>query len=450
MPTIPPLKSLSASALDILNTIRNNASTNYRNYIPEATTENIPRIGNIMMDYPVHMNEFLSALVNRIGMTIINSAEFSNPWAVLKGGRLENGETIEEIFVNIAKPHLYSAETAETEVERREMPDVRSAFHPLNCRTFYKTTVQRQEVGLAFNSVNGVIDLINKIIGELYTSAEYDEFNLMKYCLARAILDGRMKPVAVSPLTSETANGFVKTLKKVSNDFEFLSENYNPTGVKNSAKKNRQYLVLTSESDAVVSVDVLAKAFNMNEVQFTGHEILSDGFGSIDHERLNELFADEPYYTPLTAAEIEALSTIPAVLISRDFIKQYDKENLFTERFNEQGLYWNYWYHKWAIYSTSPFENAAVFVPGTPTVSSVTVSPSTASGSVGAIVPLSVNVVTSNFAAKTVNWTSNNAKVTVDKSGTVAILDGATGTATITATSTENTSKKSTCTITIV
>ena len=103
MPTIPNLKKLNATSVDILNAIRNNASANYQNYVPAAqqNTESVREIGSIIMDYPALRNEFVTALINRIGATLLESKTYQNPWSVFKRGRLEFGETIELIFTNI-------------------------------------------------------------------------------------------------------------------------------------------------------------------------------------------------------------------------------------------------------------------------------------------------------------------------------------------------------------
>lgn len=178
MPTRPNVQTLSATSVDILNAIRNNASANYRDYIPEAndSLDSVRAIGAVLMDYPHLQNEFLNALVNRIGRVIVTSKMFSNPWNVFKRGMLEFGETVEEVFVELAKPFEYDPAVAENEVFKREKPDVRAAFHILNYQKFYKTTVQREQLRQAFLTWDGVTDLITKIINSLYAGANFDEF----------------------------------------------------------------------------------------------------------------------------------------------------------------------------------------------------------------------------------------------------------------------------------
>ena len=130
----------------------------------------------------------------------------------------------------------------------------------------------------------------------------------------------------------------------------------------------------------------------------------------------------------------------------------FDNFNNFTEQYNGQGLYWNYWYHVWKTFSVSPFANGALFVPGTPGVTSVTVTPDSAtiSGTSGGTVQLNAAVVTTNFAPQTVVWSSNSDTVTVNASGLVTVPAGTGATSvTITATSTYDSGKKDTATITV-
>ena len=187
MPNVPTVSNLNATSVDILNAIRNQASANYRDYVPAASPDqaSIREIGAIIMNFPALQNEFLNALVNRIGLLLITNKMYRNPWAIFKRGELSLGETVEEIFVNIAKPFSYDVETAESQVFKREIPDVRAAFHVLNYKKFYKATIQEYDLRQAFLSWTGITDLIAKIVDAMYTGANYDEFQVMKYLLAR-------------------------------------------------------------------------------------------------------------------------------------------------------------------------------------------------------------------------------------------------------------------------
>jgi len=449
----PKIVSLTNSSVDILNVIRNNASVNYQNYVPQATAdaESIKEIGAVIMDNPQLQNEFLSALVNRIGRVLITSKMYENPWSMFKKGMLEFGETIEEIFVNIAKPFQFDPAVAETNLFKREIPDVRSAFHIMNYQKYYKTTIQNDQLRQAFLSWQGITDLIAKIVDAMYTGANYDEFQTMKYMLAKNVLNGRMYPVTIPAVTSDNMKSIVSTIKGVSNNFEFLSDKYNIAGVQNNSKKTEQYLLINSNFDATMDVEVLASAFNMDKAEFLGKRVLVDSFGSLDIARLNILFADDPTYTEISTDELKALDAIPCILVDENWFMIFDNYYNFTEQYNGEGLYWNYWYHVWKTFSISPFVNNALFIPGVPSVTSVTVSPANATVKAGQSVSLSAVVQTEYFAPQTVNWSSNTEGVTVNKGGVVTVgADVSPETViTITAHSTYDNEKVGTSTITV-
>lgn len=453
MPVKPKIRTLTTSAADILNVIRNNASVDYRNYVPKADAndvESIRTIGAIIMDYPALQNEFLNALVNRIGRVMLTSKMYSNPIAFFKKGVLEYGESIEEIFVNIAKVQEFNPEIAEQEVFKRVVPDVRAAFHIMNYQKFYKATVTQEQLKQAFLSWDGVTDLIARIVDSMYTGANYDEFLVMKYLLARHILDGRVYPVTVPTVTAENAKAIITTVKGVSNKLTFMNSEYNPAAVRTFTEKTDQYMIVNSVFDATMDVNVLASAFNMDKAEFLGHRVLIDGFGDLDVARLGEIFAGDPTYNEPSQAELAALNAIPAVIVDKDWFMVFDMLTQFTEQYNGQGLYWNYFYHVWKTFSVSPFANSVLFVPGTPSVTSVTVSPTTATVQKGGSASLSAVVATEYFAPQTVVWTSSADDVKVSAAGVVTVdADAKSTSATITATSAFDSTKKATCTVTV-
>lgn len=451
MPTKPSGRSLDASSIDVLNAIRNSSSENYRSAVPFADSENIRDIGNILTGNPTLANSFLTNLVNRIGRVIISSRMYDNPWSMFKKGMLDYGETIEDIFVDIARPFEFDQAVSEKEVFKREISDVESVFHILNYKKFYKVTISEQDLNLAFLNASGVTDLINKIIDSLYAGARYDEFITMKYLIARHLIDGNLCTVEVPEVSEENAKKITTKIKEVSNAFTFMSTKYNLAGVHNYSDKDRQYLIVNNEFDAIMDVEVLASAFNMDKAQFTGKRVLVDGFGIVDKERLNELFSESKGYTELTDVEIKALNAIPAILVDQDWLMIFDNMDKFTELYNGQGLYWNYWYHCWKTFSISPFHNSVAFIPAVPTVTSVTVSPTTVSAKPGTTVILTPTVTTTSFASKKVTWSVDRELATVSFDGRVHILESASAgeSITVTCTSVFDPSQNATATITV-
>lgn len=427
MATIPKSTTLRQNSVQILNTIRANASSTYQERIPEATQDNIREVGNAMMTYTATQNEFLNALVNRIARVLITSKSYQNPLRMFKKGILEYGETVEEIFANIAKAHEFDPAVAEKEVFKREIPDVNAVFHRMNLQNFYKVTISDEQLRQAFLSADGVTDLIGKIVDTLYTGSEFDEFLCMKQQIVDGINDGKFQPVTIATPTAENAQSIVTTIKGISNKLEFMSSAYNYMGVLTHTKKDEQILIVNAEFDAVIDVNVLASAFNMDKAEFMGHKVLVDDFGT--------------------------LTDVVAVLVDRSWFMVWDNLIRFTENYNGEGLYWNYFYHVWKTFSSSPFANAIVFTTAATTVTGVTVSPATHTMGANSQQTFTATVNGTGHYPTDVTWSiSGNSDNTTAITANGILMTGAAEagpTITVTATSNFDSGKRGTATVTI-
>ena len=353
--------TLNASTIDILNVIRQNASYDYQQNVPEvATTNDIPKVGEIIYGTPAFANQFINALVNRIAIVRVQSATFNNPYSILKKGYIEYGETVEDIFVSIAKAVDFNVEKADKREFQRTIPDVRSAFHVMNWRVMYPVTIQDEDLRQAFLNIDGVQNLIAKIVDSVYTAAEYDEFLLFKYLLIKAISHGKMYPASIGEGTnlSEAAVQFRGT----SNLLPFMSNDYNEGGVKTNTPKDRQVIFMDAMFNAQFDVNVLASAFNMDKADFMGRLFLIDNWTDFDNERFDIIRANSDGIEEVTEDELALLANVKAVILDDNWFQVYDNNNKFTEKYVASGLYWNYFYHTWKTVSNSPFANAVVFV----------------------------------------------------------------------------------------
>lgn len=352
--------TLNASTMDILNVIRQNASYDYQSSVPVVTsTQDIPKVGEIIYGTPAFANQFINSLVNRIAIVRVRSATFNNPYAPLKKGYLEFGETVEDIFVSIAKVVEFNAEKGGIREFKRTLPDVRSAFHVMNWRVMYPVTIQDEDLKRAFLSIDGVTDLISKIVESVYTAAEYDEFLLFKYMLIKAATRGRMYPVSFD--NSDLKNS-AKAFRGISNLIPFLKTEYNEAHVKTNTPKERQVIFMDAVFNAEFDVDVLSAAFNMEKADFMGRLHMIDDFTTFDNERFEVIRENSDGIEEITDEELALMADVKAIILDENWFQVYDNLNKFTEDYIAAGLYWNYFYHTWKTVSNSPFANAVVFV----------------------------------------------------------------------------------------
>lgn len=353
--------TLNASTIDIMNVIRQNASYEYQQNVPKvAEASDIPRVGEVIYGTPAFANQFINALVNRIAIVRVQSATFNNPYSILKKGYIEFGETVEDIFVSIAKAVDFDPEKAAQREFQRTIPDVRSAFHTMNWRVMYPVTIQDEDLKQAFLSIDGVENLIAKIVESIYTAAEYDEFLLFKYLLIKAISHGKIHSKSVGDGTNlDTA---AVQFRGTSNLITFMSDKYNELKVKNNTPKDRQVIFMDSLFNAEFDVNVLASAFNMDKADFMGRLFLIDNWTEFDNARFDVIRANSDGVEKVTSDELALLANVKAVILDEKWFQVYDNNNKFTEDYVASGLYWNYFYHTWKTVSNSPFANAIAFV----------------------------------------------------------------------------------------
>ena len=358
--------TLNASTIDILNVIRQNASYDYQQSVPvvEKATQ-IPAVGEIICGTPALANQFLNALVNRIALVRAQSVTFNNPYFRLKKGYLEFGETVEDIFVNIAKVVDYDPDKGEGREFKRSLPDVRSQFHIMNWRVMYPVTIQDEDLRRAFLSEQGVTELIAKIVESVYTAAEYDEFLLFKYLIIKAVTKGQMYPVVVD---DSNMSNYATAFRSKSNAITFPKTTYNAASVRNNTPRERQIIFMDSDFNAKYDVEVLAAAFNMDKAAFMGSLFLIDDFTTFDNERFEVIRDYSDGIEEVTNAELTLMADVKAVLLDENWFQCYDNMNKFTEKYVASGLYWNYFYHTWKTISSSQFANAIVFVANTATL----------------------------------------------------------------------------------
>ena len=431
--------------------------------------QDMAQIGQLVSKNERYRNAFLN-VVNVIGLTVIDRNAYENPWEEFTNrGTLNLGQQIREIFVDLCEAYDYNKLLKEeTRFAKTVNPNVFEFIHELNFQKFYQTTTSDEQIAMAFTTEGGIYDLIVEMVGKLYTSWEYDKYIINKYLLCRRIVDGTLTPIEIDGYTSLTSRQRVSAMKNISNKMIFMSPNYNPAGVRVSTKFEDQILIMNTDFEADLETEVIATSFFRDSAEFKTRSALVDGFNNHDWERLSMLLEDQ--FTKFTDDELAALAKIPAVIIARDWYMNYywnfgimneDEASRIadangirkTEFFNATTLKNNHFLHAWACFSSSPFAQAVVFTEDlTPAVSTVTVSPSSATLSPGSGLRFSATTATTGFANKAVTWSTDEESVKIDEKGYMEIPLEYTGASaiTVTATSIYNNTKTGTASVTVV
>lgn len=460
MPTRPTVKpcTKALTSVGILKEVFADPNNDllYKQCTIDNTIESIRAAGDFITAFVPRANQFIHALVNRIGMVRVQSMVWNNPWQWAKRGKLEMGETVEQVWVDLAKAYHFNPEKSETRFLKREKPNVYSAFHNVNYRTFYKITVEMQILKNAFLSVDGLADFVTRLIRSTAESAKFDEFMLMKYTIALNLLNGTIPVRQIPEINSTNGDEVVTAVTTLTNNLQFplASQSYNRAGVKNPTNIEDIYILESTDANALLKVNVLANAFNIDEVKFTGHVVMHDGLGNYDWERMADIFEDDVTFEPFNEEQITMLNRVKIIVMDKEWFQIYDHYEYMGEPLrNGEGLFENYFYHVGKVLSSSPFHNCIAMTDAASGDITITLSPQTASVTPGQSVVLTANVSSTGFNVLDVEWAATGDAITagnasIDK-GVLRTNTSASGEITVTVTSVADPTKSASATITV-
>lgn len=413
-------------------------------------------IGQVLDTMPRMRNAFQAGIWNMVSMIIINNMYWTKDDWVSKTlkGQLEVGDSIEDIWVEVATPHDYDANGA-SKLTTWEKAEILSKFHILNYQKYYQRTIGRKDFRQAFLSFSGVYTLVQKIIDSMYNAARWDYFLICKYLIARKICDGAFQVATVeAPADEASVKEDAKVIQRMSNDMTYPDGFMNEAGVINATAKEDQLFIPTNEFEAAMNVEVLASAFNMDKVGYNGIRLPINGFSftATEENRIKELMGESEGYREITAGEKAELLNCYAVHMDKDWFFNYNYLFEFYEFEDPSVLKENFFLHDWKLISYSPYRNAVVYTSMTPTVTEVQITPDGATVQKGSMLQLTATVTATGFAKKTVAWSVSGGTdntTSIDANGLLYVGANETANLTVKAVSTVDAGKSDSVTITV-
>ena len=373
----------TVNGINIFNTVRSLSSDTFKSVVPNANATNISTISNILLNdaYQPELNEFITNLINRIGLTIVRNKSFTNPLAMFKKGSVPLGTDIQDIYTNPAEEEQYEySNEAMAKLLTINDPDTHVAYYRRNRKGLYEKTLGLELLQGAFVSWDKFNQFVASITNSLYSGNYIDEYKYTKMLVDGAYDNDKVIVETVSAVNNEaTAKALLKKCRALYNKMSKPSTQYNAYSKFSGAKgtittwtdPDRICVITTADVMAEVDVDALASAFNIDKADFIGRVIVVDSFEN---------------------------SAIQAVICDESWLQIYD--SIFTMKTFENGrtLSWKYMLHAWQTYAICPFANAVCLATTTP-------KPATAIS----VSDLSTDLVVDGTANVTVTITPNDA-----------------------------------------
>ena len=347
---------MAVNNVTILKNIWLNGTNDFQQRIPEPTQTNITQVINALFDpmNRMYYNQFIDALVMRIGDTFVHQQQFKNPLAVFKKSRMMYGNTLQEIIPKWIRAHAY-VDDAE-DVFKMARPDVNVWYHSQNRRDRYDITVNDNELRTAFTDSMGLNKLVSAIMNVPMNSDEYDEYRIMLQLIAQYDNSWGFfeHSLSAAPTDDTTGKEFLYWLRAYAKKLQFPTTTYNNSAIEDIpvfVKPNELVILMTPETQAAIDVYTLASVFQLDKADIQERIVIVDEF-------------------PMTKND----NNVVALLTTEDFFMCKDTEYRTTSMYNPKTLGTNYFLHHWGVYSVSPFVPAILFTVGGQTTGTTTVT----------------------------------------------------------------------------
>lgn len=365
----------------ILHDVWLRGTNDFQQRVPEPTQSNISKTIGALFD-PMNQNyynQFVDALINRIGTNYVHQQSFKNPLREFKKPQMIYGSTIQEIIPKWIRAHSY-VDDAE-DVFKMARPDVRAWYHSQNRRDRYDITINDNELRTAFTESTGLNKLVSAFMRVPINSDEYDEYRIMMQLIA--VYNQRWgfykHALSAAPTDETTGKEFLQALREYAGLLRFPSTTYNNGALPDIpifVSPQELILLVTPKTQAALDVQTLSGIFQLEKADIQYRTILVDQFPIPDDDCV-------------------------ALLTTTDFFMCCDTEYRNTSMYNPKTLGTNYFLHHWGVYSVSPFVPAILFTAGgtttnintvTQTVTGMTLTPDTKNVSAGDDVELTISL----------------------------------------------------------
>ncbi|MPM93007.1 hypothetical protein SDC9_140143 [bioreactor metagenome] len=307
---------------------------------------------------------------------------------MFKKGKLDYGDSIEELFVQMAMSKNFGehwddgASTPEADLIRKLTPKVTAMYISTNFDKKYKTTTTNKQLKKAFTSEGGLSRLIMQIVASLSSSAEDQEFeytkkifkNLIANCQNWSLdidhktetpkdLKGTVVKQTPYVVSTPTPKDLIKEIRTIVADMKFPSTKYNLAKEKNWCNPEDLILLTTPDVSADIDVNVLAGAFNvsMTDVK-TRTVIVNEMPDGIFMKNASTELVDKTPVDISTSDTLGKSSKKPkAILMDKDLIQIWDEEQGAGTFYNPQGKYTNHFADREGIFAVCTFANMAIF-----------------------------------------------------------------------------------------
>lgn len=341
--------------------VQNNVlySSNLPTIYPDTPIQDLSRV--LEQDPDFFQNCFFPELLKRIVKVQVENLSYTNPLRYLKGTDMPLGGLSQHIMVNRVKGRQFNCDDFAGLLARYKA-DVKVVYNAINWDYQYPVTITYDNIRDAFTSWDSLYNFTDSFSQALINSAEIDDFNLTKRMLANGYAQNQIPMIQVTNPTDETsAKALVRQLRQLYRSMQFASTKYNGWSLNGGygnpvttwTRPEDVVVFISAATEALIDVDVLARAFNLSSTDLIGRVFVMDDFNLYDEE---------------TGEVISDGSNIVAFIGDRRWFQIANQMRKFNMFFNANNETWQLYLHVREAFNSLPFANMVALVTATPTV----------------------------------------------------------------------------------
>ena len=353
-----------ATALNAMREMSVKNGSIYHQYVPVVTeSTTIGEFGAPILDTQNLnvLNDFVG-LLQKVVYTAVYNKTFNNPLAELEGERIPLGRFVEDAMINPAKARGFDINDFAGILQKYEA-EVATYYLSVNSDLQYCVTLTRDKIRNAFTSWDNLESLISGYINSLYNGAYITRYNQAKGLPLAAFERGAVKyEVITNPTNEATAKALIRKIRADYSKMQIPSTAYNAWqdvkgdgafALKTWSDPEDLIILISADVEALVDVEVLAAAFNLDKDSFLARKITVDDFSQ---------------YNDDGTVAVDG-SMIKAVLCDRSFFKIKTQDFAMDSWFNPNNRTWQYYLNDVRMVNYSLFANAKVYTTAEPTPS---------------------------------------------------------------------------------
>lgn len=347
--------------------------------IDATDTSSLVALGNLVLSSSANTENFMNALVQRIGRTIISYRKYTSKLRGLVKDDMEWGAIVQKIKVSM--PEMIEDKSYDLEDGKSvdmyvvQKPKAKQKFFAIRTPYSMFITMQEWQLKEAFTSASTMGSFISAIFGEVQNALELGIENLGRLTMAnymaltgdsqRIHLLSDYNEIMGTTLNADQAKmneAFLRyaigQMNLYSNRLENMSVLYNTEGEVRHTPKSAQVFAILDEIEMLMQTQVQYAAFHDQYVKREANISVPYWQG-----------ASNPYGIELTVQDSEKSSTkgvsmnnIIGFLFDRDALGTYrQEESVLTTPVNARGRYANTFWHEKQLWFNDLSENGIIF-----------------------------------------------------------------------------------------